>query len=86
MITISKNEVRRIVGDKFFSVTFTKKNGESRKINGRLGVTHYLKGGTNVNSDKPEYLIIYEINNGYRTVNLESITRLCANGKEYIFK
>lgn len=86
MITISKTEIKRIVGNGFFSVTFTKKNGESRKINGRLGVTKYLKGGTNPNADKPEFLIVYENNNGYRTVNLESITRICANGKEYIFK
>ena len=86
MITISKNEVRRIVGDKFFSVSFVKKNGELRTINGRLGVTKHLKGEINVNSDKPEFLIVYENGNGYRTVNLESVTRLCANGKEYIFK
>lgn len=86
MITISKNEIRRIVGNGFFSVSFIKKNGELRSINGRLGVTKYLKGGVNPNTDKPEFLIVYENNNGYRTVSLENITRLCANGKEYLFK
>lgn len=39
------NEIRQLVGNKFFSAIFTKKNGDLRKILCRLGVKKHLKGG-----------------------------------------
>lgn len=86
MITISKTEAVRIMGDKFSSVTFTKKNGEIRKMNGRLGVKRYLKGGTNPNCNSEGYLIFWENGNGYRTINLETISRIAARGKVYLIR
>ena len=86
MITISKTEAKRILSDKFASITFEKKNGETRKMNGRLGVKRYLKGGTNANSDKDNFLIFWENGIGYRTINLETVSRIAARGKVYLIK
>lgn len=86
MQVISKSEAVRILGDKFASITFQKKNGEIRKMNGRLGVKRYLKGGTNPNSESNYYLIFWETNNGYRTINLDTISRIAARGKVYLIK
>ena len=86
MITISKGEAKRILGNKFASITFEKKNGETRKMNGRLGVKRYLKGGTNGNSDKDNFLIFWENRVGYRTIDLETVSRIAARGKVYLIK
>lgn len=42
--------LKRIVGDKFFSVEFVKKTtGEIRRMTCRFGVTKYLHGGDDPN-------------------------------------
>lgn len=85
MLIISKSEISRIAGNKFISVSFIKKNGESRTINGRLGVVKHLKGGDNPNTRNDAYLIIYSLKDkGYRTINLDSVFRVAASGKEYL--
>jgi hypothetical protein len=60
-------------GGKFVSVTFVKKNGETRILTGRLGVTKHLKGGVStLNPD--EYITIYDVvNKGYRAINRSTI-------------
>lgn len=85
MIVISKSEVSRIAGNKFISISFLKKDGTPRTINGRLHVKRYLKGGTNPNAEKSEFLIIYSMRDkGYRTINLDAVFRVAASGKEYL--
>lgn len=85
MLIISKSEISRIAGSKFITVSFLKKDGTPRTINGRLHVKRYLKGGDNLNSRKEDYLIIYSLKDkGYRTINLDSVFRIAANGKEYL--
>ena len=61
------------VGDKFFTVTFVKANGEIRKLNGRLGVTkHTVSGKTTDTHD--DYLCVYDVDKkGYRNVNVNTI-------------
>lgn len=85
MIVISKNEITRIAGNKFISISFLKKDGSPRTINGRLHVKKYLKGGDNPNTRNESYLIIYSLRDkGYRTINLDSVFRIAASGKEYL--
>jgi hypothetical protein len=85
MLIISKNEIARIAGNKFISISFLKKDGTKRTINGRLHVKRYLKGGDNPNTRKDEFLIIYSMKDkGYRTINLDSVFRVAASGKEYL--
>ena len=43
----AKQLIAKQLADKFASITFVKKDGTVRKINGRMGVTKDLKGGVN---------------------------------------
>lgn len=68
----------------FFSVTFTKLNGEERKIVGRFGVTKHLKGG--LRTALPEDWVIYSIQDkGYRTIKQDNVKSLRIHGIEYQF-
>lgn len=65
-------------GGKFFSVTFTKKDGSLREMNCRLGVEKHLKGGTKTLTDN--YICVYDVKaSGYRAINPETV--LSINGK-----
>jgi len=67
------NNILGLLGNKFFTITFVKKDLSIRTINGRLKVTKYLKGG-NCTLDKEKFLIVYSMaDKGYRAVNKEAI-------------
>jgi len=60
---------------KFFTVTFIKKDGTERTLNGRVGVTKYLKGGVSRAGD--QYITVYDVQNGgYRSVNKDTIKEI----------
>ena len=65
---------------KFITVSFIKKDGTARVLNGRTGVTKYLKGGVStVNTDK--YLVVYDnVAQGYRCVNKDTIVSVTCEG------
>jgi hypothetical protein len=65
---------------KFITVTFVKKDGTTRVLNGRTGVTKHLKGGTStVNYDK--YLVLFDMHTaGYRCVNRDTILSVTCEG------
>lgn len=69
------DKVQRILNSngKIFTVTFTKKDGTIRVLNGRLGVTKHLKGGE-CTLDKDRFIIVYDLKSeGYRAVDKDSI-------------
>jgi len=70
---------------KFFSVQFIKKDGSLRKMQCRLGVKKYLKGGTyKAGQNHPELVPVYDVpNKGYRSINLETIKFLRISGIDY---
>lgn len=70
---------------KFVGVDFVKKGGSGRSLNGRLGVRKHLRGGTNtVELQSRPYLTMFDLKNeGYRAVNLATVARIRANGKEF---
>ena len=72
------NALRKIVGGKFFSVVFVKKDGTVRKMLCRLGVTKYLKGGTQRYDPAALNMItVYDmIKRQYRTINLNTLRSL----------
>ncbi len=88
-------EFRKLVGDKFFTVTFIKKNGEERVMNGRLGVHKHTKGGTlKYNPAKRNMVVVFDRNavgahgpndTGYRMLNLNALKKLSIGGKVYEF-
>lgn len=68
---------------KFVTVTFIKKDGTERVLNGRLGVKKHLKGGVST-LDPAKFVTIYDIQNkGYRAVNRETITSVKIDGVRF---
>jgi len=63
---------------RFIGVTYVKQDGTTRKLNGRLGVHSYLKGGINtVQADSRPYITVFDVKAlEYRTVNLASLRSL----------
>jgi len=69
---------------KFVTVTFTKKDGTIRVLNGRLGVKKHLKGGTNTLNPE-QYITIYDVaNKGYRAINRATIKSVACEGHTII--
>ncbi len=77
------SEIKKLVGSRIFSATFTKKDGSLRKILCKLGVKKHLKGGKKgYDSEALNYLTVYSLDSrGYRTLNLNTLTQIKANGK-----
>jgi len=54
---------------KIFTVTFIKKDGSVRELNGRLGVVKHLKGGTST-LDANKYITVFDMQaKAYRAIN-----------------
>lgn len=68
---------------RIFTVTFIKKDGSTRSLNGRMGVKKFLAGGTRT-TDPEQYLIVYDLKNeGYRAVNRNTIISVKLDGVVY---
>ena len=66
--------------NRFFTITFIKKDGSLRTINGRLGVTKHLKGGK-ATLDANKFLIVYSLaDGGYRAINKATIVSIKQDG------
>ena len=78
---------------KIFSVTFTKKNGEQRNLVGTFSPQMW-KGkqttngnGLNWNPTERGFLVIFDYQNeGWRMVNMNTISKIKFEGKSYHFK
>jgi hypothetical protein len=69
---------------KMITVSFIKKDGSTRILNGRLGVTKYIKGSS-LNKKSNEYITVYDVQNkGYRSVNRDTIVAVRCNGIEAV--
>jgi hypothetical protein len=69
---------------KFFSVTFKKKDGTIRKLNGRLGVHFGKQLQQSTVKSIPKYLTVYDVKgNGYRNVNTNTVIELSMMGKTF---
>ena len=68
---------------RFFSVVFIKKDGTTRTMVARLGVTKHLKGGQ-CTLDKAQYIIAYDMEKcAYRSINRDTIVSCKLDGVEY---
>jgi|TARA_Y100000034_G_scaffold95427_1_gene115944 hypothetical protein len=89
---ISKKEARKIIkgsGGQFLSVKFTKKNGEVRNLNGRVGVhkSKYapLKNvGLGYNPKDYGLVGIFDVQRkAYRMININTLSQLKIGGEIY---
>ena len=61
-------------GTKFLTVTFVKKNGELRKINGRLNATSKIKG---TGRSTPSHLVpIWSPREGWRSFDVNNVLEI----------
>jgi len=69
---------------KMLTVTFVKQDGTERTLNGRMGVTKYIKGSS-LKKNSTEYITIYDVQNkGYRSVNRDTIVAVRCEGIEAV--
>jgi hypothetical protein len=69
---------------KMLTVSFIKKDGALRILNGRLGVTKYIKGST-LKKNSNDYITVYDVQNkGYRSVSRDTIVAVRCNGIEAV--
>ena len=80
---MNTQEIKKLVGNKIFSATFIKKNGEKRKILCKLGVKKHLKGGEKkYDAESLNLLTVWSFDKkAYRTINLSTLTQIKANGE-----
>lgn len=76
-------EIRKLVGNKFFTAKFVKKNGELRVLNGRLGVKKGVKGvGKKFNDVDYNLLTVYDLKKkSFRTIALDRLVEIKVKGK-----
>lgn len=88
MIFVSQEKAKELIKSsegRFITVTFKKKNGEIRVLNGRTEVVVHTKGGANTVAHIEKYVKLWDvINKGYRNVNTETVTRVMMNGEVYV--
>ena len=66
------------------SVRFIKKDGSVRKMVFRKGVSKGVKGkGLSYKPESVGNMVVFEMNNGFRTINCNSVLELKANRKSY---
>lgn len=84
---INKNKAVELIhstNGKLFTVTFLKKNGTERTINGRLGVSKGVKGTGKNNGIALGYISMYDVQEkGFKMVNSRTITELRTNKTIY---
>ena len=69
---------------KILNVSFVKKDGSLRNLNGRTGVTTHLRGGKSC-VDQDQYLSIYDLKaQGYRSVNKDTIEEVKFGGGVFV--
>mgnify|MGYP003640194130 FL=1 len=89
MFTLSKQPLkkeyyRNLITEskgKIFSIEFIKKDGTKRKMNARISVKKGVNGkGLKYDPFEKGYLIAYDMaKDGFRTINLETITKISLN-------
>lgn len=79
------SQLRELVGNKIFSVEFTKKDGSLRKMVCRLGVKKHLRGGTlGYDAEALNYLTVFDMDAGeYRTININTLRSITLDGVTY---
>jgi len=89
MLTLENNirEAIKNTGSKIFSVQFVKKDGTIRDMVCRTGVKKDLKGiGLNYDPISKGLLCVFDMQkNGYRMINVNTITKIKIEGTEWNF-
>jgi hypothetical protein len=79
--------VIELLGDKIFTVTFVKKDGSVRVLNGKRKVVKHLRGGELKYDPIEKGLIgVYDLQSeGYRMINSQTVLEIKADKQVYKF-
>lgn len=83
----ARDEFLALIADgKFFGLEFTKRDGSTRHMQARLGVTRHLAGGTKAYDDVAKGIVtVFSTDaGGYRSVRLDSIRAMTVRGTTYL--
>lgn len=82
-----RSAIKEMAGNTIFGATFVNKNGEVRDMVCRLGVKTHLKGGDLPFDPVDKGLLpVFDMQKeGYRMINLKTITELRVKGVTYTF-
>ena len=82
-----REKIIRAMGNKIFTVTFTKKDGTTRVMNARRGVTKGVTGvGLPYNAEEKGLITVYDMKiRQFRTVNVETVQTVKSVGTIHIF-
>ena len=87
MKQLSRYKALKVIHDthgKIFAARFIKKDGSTRKMVARIGVSKNLRGGENGAKAKNNLVTVYDMaKGGYRMINLETLLTLKASGEIY---
>ena len=79
---VTLSSIIKSAENKFVGLTFTKKDGSVRRMNGRFNVRSKT-GRAPTTSGHAEYITIYDVkNSGFRTVNLDTVQSIRTGGIE----
>jgi hypothetical protein len=80
--------VIELLGDKIFTVTFVKKDGTVRVLNGKTGVKKHLKGGELGYDPISKGLIpVFDLKSeGYRMINSQTVKEIKSEKQVYTFE
>ena len=82
----NKRAMVEATNGKFFTVSFYKKDGTLRELNGRLKVTKHLRGGESTIVYKENLITIFDREIGqYRNVNLDKLVSFKFQGATTTF-
>ena len=75
------NKVIELLGDKIFTVSFTKKDGSLRLMNARRGVTKGVKGvGMSYDPSKKGLVVVFDMQKqAFRMINANTIHEIKAD-------
>ena len=78
-------KVIELLGDKIFTVTFTKKDGSIRVMNARRGVKKGVKGvGMSYNPTEKDLVVVFDMQKeAFRMINAKTILEIKAGEKFY---
>ena len=60
-MSMTKNDIREMVGGKIFGVSFIKKDNTKREMVCRLKVRSHLRGGTSTNANVADNLVVFDM-------------------------
>jgi hypothetical protein len=84
MKNITAQLLLELAQDRFITVTFVKKDGSVRKMNGRFGVHKGTKGNIATSEHIQNLLVFRDVHKReFRHINVETILSIKSNGKTY---